>query len=63
MTQDQIDKLIDRTDEEARLVLGRINVRKQNRPIYDPFGSFTDDNHFGFRAVLERGNLRLVAAT
>ncbi|KAI9571693.1 FAD/NAD-binding domain-containing protein [Boletus coccyginus] len=62
MTHDQIDKLIDRTDEEARLVLGRINVRKQNRSIYDPFGSFTDDNHFGFRAVLERGNLRLVAA-
>ena len=62
MTAVELDKVLDPTDQEARAVLGRINARKQNQGLYYPMMNFTDENHFGFKALLERGSLGLVPA-
>ena len=62
MTAAELDKVLDPTDEEARAVLGRINVRKQNQAMYYPMMSFTNESYFGYKALLERGGLTLVAS-
>jgi len=60
LTAVEIDKLLDATDEEAKAVLGRMNARKQNKAMYYPMVNFTNENHFGFKALVERGSLGLV---
>jgi hypothetical protein len=60
LTAVELDKLLDATDEEAKAVLGRMNARKQNKAMYYPMVNFTNENHFGFKALVERGSLGLV---
>jgi len=57
-----LGKLLDPDEEEARHVIGKINARKQIHTMYDPMEKFDAENHFGFKALLQRGSLGLVAA-
>jgi len=57
-----LDKILDPDDDEARFVIGEINARKQIHTMYNPIQNFSAEDHFGFKAVLQRGKLGLVAA-
>lgn len=59
MMEAELNMLIDATDEEARHVLQEINARKQIHTMYSPLENFGTENHFGFKAVLQRGRLGL----
>ncbi|KAI0338616.1 FAD/NAD-P-binding domain-containing protein [Trametopsis cervina] len=62
LTELEIDKLVDLNDEEARAVLAEINARKPIHHMYDPKQNFTTEAHYGLNAVIERGQLGLIAA-
>ncbi|KAH7904414.1 putative halogenase [Hygrophoropsis aurantiaca] len=62
MTEAEVDRLVDNTDEEAKFVLYEINARKPIHRMYNPTDDFETEVHFGFKAVLQCGRLGLVAA-
>ncbi|KAG0702265.1 putative halogenase [Suillus ampliporus] len=62
MTECDIDRLLGDADEEAKIVLSEINARKPIHTMYNPADNFGVEEHFGFKAVLERGKLGLVNA-
>ncbi|KAG1901077.1 putative halogenase [Suillus fuscotomentosus] len=62
MIEDDIDRLLGNTDEEAKTVLSEINARKPIHTMYNPTEYFAAEEHLGFKAVLERGKLGLVTA-
>ncbi|KAI0684562.1 hypothetical protein BC835DRAFT_1409127 [Cytidiella melzeri] len=62
LTEIEIDKLVERNDEEARAVLAEINARKPIHHMYNPQQNFLNEVHYGLNAVLERGQLGLIAA-
>jgi hypothetical protein len=62
MTESDIDNLLGDADEEAKLVLSEINARKPIHTMYNPTENFGVEEHFGFKAVLERGKLGLASA-
>ncbi|KAG1886509.1 putative halogenase [Suillus subluteus] len=62
MTESDIDRLLGDADEEAKLVLSEINARKPIHTMYNPTENFGVEEHFGFKAVLERGKLGLETA-
>jgi flavine halogenase len=62
LTKIEIDKLVDRTDEEAKAVLAEINARKPIHHMYNPKQNFISEAHHGLNAVIERGQLGLIAA-
>ncbi|KAG1747479.1 hypothetical protein EDB19DRAFT_1949495 [Suillus lakei] len=49
-------------DEEAKIVLSKINARKPIHTMYNPTENFGVEQNFSFKAVLERGKLGLVTA-
>ncbi|KAG2136715.1 putative halogenase [Suillus clintonianus] len=61
LLEQDIDRLIGDTDEEAKIVLSEINARKPIHTMYNPTENFGEEEHFGFKAVLERGKLGLVS--
>ncbi|KAG1762096.1 putative halogenase [Suillus occidentalis] len=61
MTESDIDNLLGDADEEAKLVLSEINARKPIHTMYNPTENFGVEEHFGFKAVLERGKLGLAS--
>ncbi|KAG1776888.1 putative halogenase [Suillus placidus] len=63
MTECEVDRLLGDADEEAKLVLKEINARKPIHAMYNPTENFGVEEHFGFKAVLERGKLGLVTAS
>ena len=63
MSEAELDILVDAADEEARHVLNEINTRKQLHTMYNPEENFGTEDHFGIKAVLERGRLGLTGAT
>ncbi|KAG2040546.1 FAD/NAD-binding domain-containing protein [Suillus americanus] len=62
MTESDIDRLLGHADEEAKHVLSEINARKPIHTMYNPTENFGVEEHFGFKAVLERGKLGLETA-
>jgi hypothetical protein len=62
MTESDIDRLLGDADEEAKIVLNEINARKPIHTMYNPTENFGVEEHFGFKAVLERGKLGLAFA-
>ncbi|KAG1850803.1 putative halogenase [Suillus subalutaceus] len=62
MTESDIDRLLGDADEEAKFVLSEINARKPIHTMYNPTENFGVEEHFGFKAVLERGRLGLETA-
>lgn len=62
LTELEIDKLVERTDEDAKAVLSEINARKPIHHMYDPKQNFGNEAHHGLNAVIERGQLGLIAA-
>ncbi|KAG1823475.1 putative halogenase, partial [Suillus subaureus] len=62
MTECEVDRLLRDADEEAKIVLKEINARKPIHTMYNPTENFGVEEHFGFKAVLERGKLGLVTA-
>ncbi|KAG2361128.1 FAD/NAD-P-binding domain-containing protein [Suillus spraguei] len=62
MTEGEVDRLLGDADEEAKIVLKEINARKPIHTMYNPTENFGVEEHFGFKALLERGKLGLVAA-
>ncbi|KAG1776887.1 putative halogenase [Suillus placidus] len=60
MTECEVDRLFGDADEEAKIVLKEINARKPIHTMYNPTENFGVEEHFGFKAVLERGKLGLV---
>ncbi|KAG1812373.1 putative halogenase [Suillus variegatus] len=62
MTECEVDRLLGDADEEAKIVLKEINARKPIHTMYNPTENFGVEEHFGFKAVLERGKLGLVTA-
>ncbi|KAG2130749.1 hypothetical protein DEU56DRAFT_982066 [Suillus clintonianus] len=62
MLESAIDRVLGNTDEEAKIVLSEINARKPIHTLYNPTENFGAEEHFGFKAVLERGKLGLVIA-
>ncbi|KAG2059626.1 FAD/NAD(P)-binding domain-containing protein [Suillus hirtellus] len=62
MTECEVDRLFGDADEEAKIVLKEINARKPIHTMYNPTENFGVEEHFGFKAVLERGKLGLVTA-
>lgn len=62
MTEAELNVHLDATDEEARHVLHEINARKPIHTMYNPVENFGTENHFGFKAVLQRGRLGLAVA-
>ncbi|KAG2342279.1 FAD/NAD(P)-binding domain-containing protein [Suillus weaverae] len=63
MTECEVDRLLGDADEEAKIVLKEINARKPIHTMYNPAENFGVEEHFGFKAVLERGKLGLVTAS
>jgi hypothetical protein len=62
MTELDINRLFGDDDEEAQFVLSEINARKPIHTMYNPTENFGVEEHFGFKAVLERGKLGLADA-
>ncbi|KAG2352102.1 hypothetical protein BDR07DRAFT_187439 [Suillus spraguei] len=62
MTECEIDCLLGDADEEAKIVLKDINARKPIHTMYNHAENLGVEEHFGFKAVLERGKLSLVTA-
>lgn len=62
MLESDIDRLFGDSDQEAKIVLSEINARKPIHNMYNPTDNFSVEEHFGFKAVLERGKLGLVNA-
>lgn len=62
LTKDDLDKLFDPTDEDAKIVLANINAWKPLRPLLQPSENFGSEPHLGRVAVLEIGKLGLVKA-
>ncbi len=62
LTEREIGKLVEQTDEEAKHVLAEINARKPIHHMYNPRESFVTEAHHGLNAVLTRGQLGLIAA-
>jgi hypothetical protein len=62
MTESDIDRLLGDADEDAKHVLSEINARKPIHTMYNPTENFGVEEHFGFKAVLERGKLGLETA-
>ncbi|KAI0084352.1 FAD/NAD-binding domain-containing protein [Irpex rosettiformis] len=62
LTEREIGKLVEQTDEEAKHVLAEINARKPIHRMYNPRENFVSEAHYGLNAVLERGQLGLIAA-
>ncbi|KIK43258.1 hypothetical protein CY34DRAFT_791518 [Suillus luteus UH-Slu-Lm8-n1] len=59
MAECEVDRLLGDADEEAKIVLKEINARKPIHTMYNPTENFGVEEHFGFKAVLERGRLGL----
>lgn len=57
---DDVDRVVPEDDEEAKLVLSRLNARKPIHAMYSATEHFAQEMHFGFKAVLESGRLGLV---
>ncbi|KAG8216212.1 putative halogenase [Butyriboletus roseoflavus] len=55
-----VDRVISADDEEAKLVLSKVNARKPIHAMYSATEHFAHELHFGFKAVLESGKLGLV---
>jgi len=62
MTESDIDRVLGDADEEAKIVLSEINARKPIHTMYNPTENFGVEEHFGFKAVLQRGKLGLVTS-
>jgi len=62
MAECEVDRLLGDADEEAKIVLKEINARKPIHTMYNPTENFGVEEHFGFKAVLERGRLGLATA-
>jgi hypothetical protein len=62
MAECEVDHLLGDADEEAKIVLKEINARKPIHTMYNPTENFGVEEHFGFKAVLERGRLGLATA-
>ena len=62
MIESDLDRLFGDGDEEAKIVLSEINARKPIHRMYNVTDDFGVEQHFGFKAVLERGKLGLVNA-
>lgn len=58
-----VNQVVSAEDEEAKFVLGKVNAI-QSKPItsgmYSATDQFSYESHYGFKAVLERGNLGLI---
>ena len=55
-----VNRLVSAEDEEAKFVLNKVNASKPIRGMYSATEQFTYESHYGFKAVLERGNLGLI---
>ncbi|KAG2036807.1 putative halogenase [Suillus americanus] len=62
MTECEVDRLLGDVDEEAKIILKEINARKPIHTMYNPTENFGVEEHFGFKAILERGKLGLITA-
>lgn len=61
MTPDELDRLLEPGDEEARYVLREINARKPIHIMYNGTGNFEVEEVEGYRVLCERGRLGLVS--
>jgi hypothetical protein len=62
MLESDLDNLFGNDDQEAKIVLSEINARKPIHAMYNPADNFGMEEHFGFKAILERGQLGLMNA-
>ncbi|OJA15106.1 hypothetical protein AZE42_05581 [Rhizopogon vesiculosus] len=61
MVESDLDRLFGDDDDEAKAVLGKISIGKHLHKLHNnPTYNFGVKEHFGFKAVLERGKLGLV---
>lgn len=60
LTAEEIAKLVDPNDSEARIALEKVNARKPINQMYKPKQNFANEVLLGMNANVERGKLGLV---
>lgn len=59
MTPEDLDRVLDPTDEDARAVLQEVNARKPVHIMYNATGNFDVEDVNGWKVTVKRGNLGL----
>ncbi|KZT42314.1 FAD/NAD(P)-binding domain-containing protein [Sistotremastrum suecicum HHB10207 ss-3] len=59
MTPDDLDRVLDPNDDEARAVLQEVNARKPVHIMYNATGNFDMEDVNGWKVTVKRGNLGL----
>lgn len=60
LNADEIAKLVDPNDTEARIALEKVNARKPINQMYKPKQNFANEILLGMNANVERGKLGLI---